>query len=162
MSLADTIEKDNRIPPRGFENAPFEAGGAPVVAHSYADGQYWDDSWFAAPVGATKAVASVYYQNLPRGYIEHLRDANVTNHWGNTLYSAWEATGRGAPVEMATGVLPLATFVKGDLDGDGHVNGTDLAILLGQWGSHDSPADLTAPRGVSAEDLAILLGAWTG
>src|SRR5690606_27146673 len=31
MALADTIEKDNRIPPRGFTNAAFEEGGAPVV-----------------------------------------------------------------------------------------------------------------------------------
>ena len=41
--LNNVVVKDNRIPPRGFTNAAFEAfDGAPVGA-TYADGQYWDD-----------------------------------------------------------------------------------------------------------------------
>lgn len=48
-----------------------------------------------------------------------------------------------------------------DLTGDGAVNGADLTVLLGSWGSCDGcPADLDGDGAVSAADLTILLGAW--
>lgn len=45
-----------------------------------------------------------------------------------------------------------------DLDGDGQVTSSDLAILLGSWGGTGA-ADLDG-GGVGASDLALLLGAW--
>jgi hypothetical protein len=48
----------------------------------------------------------------------------------------------------------------GDIDGDGNVNASDLAVLLGAWGGSTSAADLDASGTVDASDLAILLGAW--
>jgi hypothetical protein len=49
-----------------------------------------------------------------------------------------------------------------DLDDDGDVGASDLAILLGAWGpcSGTCPADLDDDGDVGASDLAILLGAW--
>lgn len=48
-----------------------------------------------------------------------------------------------------------------DLNGDGVVNGADLAILLGQWGGGAGTcADLNGDGVVNGADLAILLGAW--
>jgi hypothetical protein len=107
MVLADTIEKDNRIPPRGFDNAAFAAAGAPVVKASYADGQHWDDVTFPIPQGATEAVVTAYYQSTPRHYIEALRDGNVTDNWGERLHQLWTATGKGAPLPMASVSLAL-------------------------------------------------------
>jgi len=46
-----------------------------------------------------------------------------------------------------------------DLDGDGSINGSDLALLLGAWGGAGS-ADLDLDGVVGGGDLAILLGAW--
>ncbi|MFZ9882635.1 MAG: lamin tail domain-containing protein [Phycisphaerales bacterium] len=46
-----------------------------------------------------------------------------------------------------------------DLDSDGQVGASDLAILLGAWGGSGS-ADLDGDGQVGASDLAILLGAW--
>ncbi len=108
MALADTIEKDNRIPPRGFTNAAFEAGGAPAVGATYADGQYWSDVRFQIPAGALRAEVALFYQSLPRYYIEELRDGNVTDDWGEILHDLWVETGRGEPIEMAARSLPLA------------------------------------------------------
>ena len=162
MALADTIEKDNRIPPRGFENAAFEAGGAPVVGHSYADGQYWDDSYFAVVAGAARAEVSVMYQNLPRDYIEHLRDGNHTNTQGMTLWTLWNATDRGAPIKMVSTKIQLVEALSGDVNGDDHVDGSDLAYLLSAWGTIDSPADLDGNRIVDGPDLAIVIAGWTG
>jgi len=108
MALADTIEKDNRIPPRGFDAARFETAGAPVVGWTYADGQHWDDRGFAIPPGAVAADVTAYYQSTPREYVEALRDGNVTDAWGTTLHDVWTATGRGAPIAMTSQALTLA------------------------------------------------------
>ncbi|MBX3355004.1 MAG: hypothetical protein KF724_04825 [Phycisphaeraceae bacterium] len=50
-----------------------------------------------------------------------------------------------------------------DLNGDGVVNGADLAILLGLWGPAGAGtcADLNGDGIVDGADLAILLGAWS-
>jgi hypothetical protein len=55
--------------------------------------------------------------------------------------------------------------IPGDLNGDGVVNGADLAILLGCWGDVTNPAcapaDLNADGTVNGADLAVQLGNWT-
>lgn len=107
MALADIIVKDNRIPPRGFSNAAFEDCGGPVVGATYADGQYWDDVAYPIVRGATRAEVTAYYQNLPRHYIEALRDGNHTDDWGQVLYDLWEKTGKGAPIPMVSASLPI-------------------------------------------------------
>lgn len=58
-------------------------------------------------------------------------------------------------------VTPIAAIL-GDLNGDSKVNGPDLAVLLGAWGTDNAAADLNHDGVVNAADLAILLGAWTG
>ena len=47
-----------------------------------------------------------------------------------------------------------------DFTGDGVVDGADLAILLGAWGTNDPAADLSGNGVVDGADLSILLGAW--
>ncbi|MBL9119529.1 MAG: right-handed parallel beta-helix repeat-containing protein [Phycisphaerae bacterium] len=47
-----------------------------------------------------------------------------------------------------------------DLDGSGHVDAADLAMLLGAWNSVGSEFDLNGDCLVDASDLAVLLGAW--
>ena len=47
-----------------------------------------------------------------------------------------------------------------DITGDGMVNGTDLAALLGVWGTANPAADLDGDGTVGGGDLAMLLGCW--
>jgi len=49
-----------------------------------------------------------------------------------------------------------------DLDGNGAVDGADLAVLLGKWGAscENCPADLNQDGTIGGADLAIVLGAW--
>lgn len=54
--------------------------------------------------------------------------------------------------------LPAACL--GDLNGDGTVDASDLATVLGAWGTADAAADLDHDGTVAAADLAIVLGAW--
>jgi hypothetical protein len=50
----------------------------------------------------------------------------------------------------------------GDINGDGHVNGADLAGILSRWGTDDSAGDLDGNGIVDGGDLAFLLMGWTG
>ena len=64
----------------------------------------------------------------------------------------------GASVDM--GCYELASLpCPGDFDGNGIVDGADLATLLGQWGEAGS-ADLNEDGLVDGADLAQLLGDW--
>ncbi|MBX3355005.1 MAG: hypothetical protein KF724_04830 [Phycisphaeraceae bacterium] len=57
---------------------------------------------------------------------------------------------------------PCPASCSPDLNGDGVVNGADLAILLGQWGSSNGGcADLNSDGVVNGSDIAILLGNWS-
>ena len=50
----------------------------------------------------------------------------------------------------------------GDLNGDGLVDGADLGLLLGAWGSTtNAAADLNGDGIVDGADLGLLLGDWT-
>ena len=53
--------------------------------------------------------------------------------------------------------------ILGDLNDDGHVNGIDLAIVLGNWGACGAGgcvADIDRDGWVNGVDLAIVLGSW--
>ena len=159
LALANKKYKDNRIPPRGFTNAAFAAAGCPPVGYAYADGQYWDDTLFAVPAGATQAVVSVWYQTTSREYAEFLRDANVTDSTGQTLHALWTSLGKSAPVNMDTASIQLQPANPADLNGDGIVNGADLGMLLGNWG-HPGVTDLNGDGTTDGADLGFLLGHW--
>ncbi|MDA0802993.1 MAG: hypothetical protein O2819_04460 [Planctomycetota bacterium] len=60
---------------------------------------------------------------------------------------------------------PPDNGVLGDIDGDGAVSGSDLALLLSAWGQSGGAAgaaDIDGSGLVDAGDLSILLAAWTG
>lgn len=74
--------------------------------------------------------------------------------------------GAGSLVEAAVDdfavVVPgCPAVVIGDLDGNGVVEGADLALLLGAWGTAGGPADLDDDGTVGGSDLAVLLGNWS-
>jgi hypothetical protein len=93
--------KDNRIPPRGFTNAAFEAFDGAPVGESFADGQYWDDVTYPVGSAAVGAEVTLYYQTASREYVEFLRDTNTTNAAGNLLFDLWDDHGKSEPVAMA-------------------------------------------------------------
>lgn len=56
--------------------------------------------------------------------------------------------------------VELGTLCTADIDGNGTVDGIDLATLLGNWGTANAIADLDSNGIVDGIDLAIVLGAW--
>lgn len=165
--LNNKLYKDNRIPPRGFNNAAFaQFGGAPIGA-AYADGQYWDDSLYSLPPSAVRAEIALYYQSTSKEYVEFLRDANTTNTKGQDLFNLWSANNRCPPELMETAtvnLLPLA----GDIDGDWDVDAQDAAlfvnVLLGLDATppYVSRSDLTGNGSADGADVQLFAAALLG
>jgi len=109
LSLNNVRLKDNRIPPRGFTNAAFQAfDGAPVGA-TYADGQYWDEVEYPVGSGAVQADVKLYYQTASREYVEFLRDQNTTTAAGEILFDLWTQVDKSTPVLMAQTLVETDT-----------------------------------------------------
>ncbi len=100
FALNNMVVKDNRIPPRGFTNANFEAIQAAPVGYSYIDGDYSDETTYIVPETTDRVVVKLLYQTTSKEYIEFLRDKNVTNTKGQDLYNKWVANGKSTPVVM--------------------------------------------------------------
>ena len=68
-------------------------------------------------------------------------------------------------VEAAVDSVGLEIIICGedvfaDLNGDGVVDGADLAIVLGVWGTSGPLGDLNGDLTVNGADLSLVLGAW--
>jgi hypothetical protein len=165
--LNDRVYKDNRIPPRGFANAAFaEFGGSPVE-YSYADGQYWDDTYYSVPVGAVRAEVTLSYQSTDKEFMDFLLEKNKTDSSGQTMYDIWVNNDRCPPVEMASMELGLSPVGPAcDLDGSGTVDFMDVAVFGPFWGNDCSleacgNANLDdSDQEINAADLAVIAADW--
>ncbi|MHC4094528.1 MAG: hypothetical protein ACYSU3_00590 [Planctomycetota bacterium] len=164
FTLNNKVYKDNRIPPRGFTNDAYEDFGGAPVAYSYADGQYWDDTYYAIPPSAVSAQVTLYYQSTSKEFVEFLRDENTTNSDGQYLYDLWNDNDKCPPEVMQT--VSITSLLLADLDGNGGVDFLDLAIFASYYGNDcvapDScgNANLDGINGVDSSDLAIFVDAW--
>lgn len=83
----------------------------------------------------------------------------------NSAIMVWQGTPSSNDIFAARvasdGTLGAAEAPAGDLNGDGLVNGIDLATLLSQWGGSGS-GDLDGDGTIGGGDLATLLSGWTG
>ncbi|MDX2146911.1 MAG: multiheme c-type cytochrome [Planctomycetota bacterium] len=136
--LNNVVLKDNRIPPRGFTNANFNAVQADVVGYAYADGQFWDDTRFTPPVGTRSAEVAIYYQTTSKEYIEFLRDTNTTNNAGRVAYEQWVQFGKSAPALMDAGTLAICTA---DFNADGQSDFFDYLDFVQAFAAEEPAAD---------------------
>jgi hypothetical protein len=98
--LNNTVIKDNRIPPRGYDTTTWDQPGLRPVGATYADGQYWDETRYALPAdsNAVRVQASLYYQTASREYVEFLKANGGVD--GEALFDLWERT-PSPPILMA-------------------------------------------------------------
>ncbi|MFO0827758.1 MAG: M12 family metallo-peptidase [Phycisphaerales bacterium] len=132
----------------------FDVQGLGLVASPWGLALSGDGRAVLAPSATSSSTVNGY--NVNTGYTERtyrVYPADAPNATAIVVApaSATDLNGNLIPDECES---PL-----GDLNGDGHVNGADLGILLGAWGS--PAADLNGDGTTDAADLAILLGAWT-
>jgi hypothetical protein len=99
--LNDVITKDNRIPPKGFNNEAFKARLCEPVGAHYADGQFWHETQFTVPPGAKRVRIRLMYQSMSWEYLKFLVEENRTDDWGQKLYKTWTKTGKCQPSVMA-------------------------------------------------------------
>lgn len=147
--------KDNRIPPRGFDNAAFASVQAAPVNYTYADGQYWDDTSFAVAPGARRAEVRVFYQTTSREYIEFLRDRGGAA--GQTAYDQWALLGRSAPVEMDLGAIELC---RADFNRDGTLNLADFGAFQTAFALGDPRADFNGDGVLNLADFGAFQSAF--
>lgn len=157
--LSNKRYKDNRIPPRGFTNANFESVQAQPVAYTYADGDYWDDTQYTVPAGATKAEVRVFYQTTSKEYIEFLRDETLDGT-GQIVYDQWIATGMSPIVEMDFATINITNQCPADLTGDGTVNFFDVSAFLNAFAAQDPIADFTGDGLYNFFDVSAFLNAF--
>ncbi|MCB0190270.1 MAG: hypothetical protein KDE31_38620, partial [Caldilineaceae bacterium] len=113
IMLNNKVFQDNRIPPRGFTNAAFAARDMQPVGVSYADGQYWDTTYYPLHPDATEISVRLMYQTASAEYLDFLAsEANLavddavrgSTNWG-TLIADQRSKGIGKPVVMAAAHL---------------------------------------------------------
>lgn len=161
--LANAIVKDNRIPPPGYSATLAVQNQTAPVGATYVNGQNWDDTTYAIPLLAKKAVVTVYYQVTTREFIEYLRDANTTDNQGQLAYDLWVEHGMSIPVIMDIAELPV--YQPPDINRDGFVNIDDLVAVITAWGSCPSPpfpcpADVNRDGLVNIDDLVAVIVSW--
>ncbi len=84
---------------------------------------------------------------------------------GTTYYWGVTAFGLATQTNSMPQIASFVTRLRADLNGDGQVNSTDIAGLLGAWGPCPAPpsvcdADLNGDGGVNSSDLSQMLGSW--
>ena len=73
---------------------------------------------------------------------------------------SWGSAGFGTgTLNIAEGTIPCISPCPADLNHDGVVGGSDLGLMLGNWGS-SGIGDLDNSGLVNGADLGILLGSW--
>ena len=168
--LNSTVAKDNRIPPRGYDPNSFANFGGLPVDYSYEPGQYWDDTSYEVPIGATSAQITLYYQSTSKEFIEFLRDENndPNNNLGQVMYDLWDANGKCPPELMQQIQIDLTpNTVPADLDLDFDVDFDDLTQFFENWLAVDcvlpedcGRADLIDDGTVNNLDFAEFASYW--
>jgi len=169
IALHNTIIRDTRLPPRGFQPLP---GHEPVgVDYSGGEGgalRHWDDAryTFRLPTTARGRMTlrvRARFQVTTREYVEFLASENRTDDRGRELLRRYEASGRAAPFDMAeaTSVIMLPSGntdagVDGGVDGgSGSMDGSIAPAEAGGGCSCHTAGDGRSTRGGAS---ALLLG----
>lgn len=151
LVLNNVVISDNRIPPMGFTNTAADAVQSGAIGHTYADGQYWDDTTYAIPAGSRKAQVTVYYQTSSKQYMEFLRDnANAgEDNPGQIAYDAWVTFGKSAPVAMDQSTINFICAC--DWNADGTLNAQDFFDFIA--GFFSGNADYNHSGSTNSQDF---------
>lgn len=114
-------------------------------------GTYKGDNSTCATVTCPPPLGAACFAN---GFCLQLTQADAI-----TAGAAWKGPGTTCADGNGNGTADACERI-GDLNGDGKVNGADLGIMLGEFGTASSRSDLDRNGTVNGADLGILLGNW--
>ncbi|HXH27836.1 MAG TPA: hypothetical protein VNL37_02260 [Candidatus Polarisedimenticolia bacterium] len=143
FALNNTVHKDDRIPPLGFDyDTALERNALPVPDSQFGNPgpggkfDHWDTTAYDIPTGARSAVVRLLYQSTSWEYIQFLwkqsdgtfapgsnppcDTSSFLGCEGVNLLDAWLNTGMSAPFEMASttaNVTAIALSAPGDASG---------------------------------------------
>lgn len=83
--------------------------------------------------------------------------------WPSSISSEQLSANLEAAIRAAIVISPRLVCTNpcpADFNGDGVVDGSDLAMLLGDWGLEGSAYDITGDGRLDGADLSIMLGTW--
>jgi len=153
--------------------SPMPGGGVAVACFSGNYGVYFFDA-----NGQPRQDIPSYHRTLgPWGGVSPRGCYPLGN--GEVMYAGGTVVGAFNPVTGddrtivnsvggTSGTVALSSFhwiskverCPVDLTCDGQVDGQDLGVLLGSWGSFGVPADVNGDGTVDGQDLGVLLGNW--
>ncbi len=141
LALHDAVIKDSRIPPAGML-ATLATRPVGVSWFTQSDGglRDYDEATFTIPLASAlthgakvKVIARLLYQSTTPEYIQFLATENRTDDAGRRLLEIYNATGKGAPIQMveAEGELTISRLA-GTAGGAGGAGGGGSNELVGR------------------------------
>lgn len=128
----------------------------------------WEKADFAGSytitIATDPALTQIVFQQtgLPASPTSFLVPAGALAPGATYYWSVTADNGNGFTL-ADSGPFSLSTQHPADLNGDGAVNGGDIAAVLNQWGAVGAvPEDLNNDGVVSGADIAVILNGWTG
>jgi hypothetical protein len=155
--VADTIAPNIKL----VEQVPSNGGGPFVVRTEVFDGTTSDRGYDDKGVFLVYTVNGGKPQTVPMAWSGNSLWRGVIPAQGacktvEYFVRAFDASNNVANSPVKSFVTGGSCGIPGDLDGDGDVDGGDLATLLNSWGQ-GGPADLNGDGTVDAADMAVLL-----
>ncbi len=129
-----------------------------VIAATWNLWGQFPNPWAFSTGGLPMASTLCLFADLAAGRSESVYVANM--YFGDTMLTDTQIAALGGA--DADGILfTTPPPCPGDANGDGSVNGADLSVLLGQFGTSVTPntgADFNGDGQVNGADLSVLLG----
>lgn len=153
----------------GFLPEPFLDWGTAEGINNLGEIVGWDASNSANGIPSVGWYRGLYGLKLklndliidPDG-IWDIRVPLAINDAGQIVGIAVKIDENGIPIPGVAFLLtPVVSMpCVGDLNTDGVVNGSDLLLLLNDWGADRSVADINSDGAVNGSDLLLMLNAW--
>lgn len=125
--------------------------GTSSALQTYNSPMHAQSAYFSNSMSHSFGLPASFFQDSDQSYVAMAlyRSSTLQIHNAGTLKPTLVVTYEG-------GEPPCL----GDFDGDGVVGGTDLASILGYWGSDNPTFDLDESGTVDGADLTIILARW--
>ena len=137
---------------------PVEVPGDPIPEPELICGDGW-----AAMVGVDVIMVPLVTEAVQEPDVQPIFRHRIINPLDQIICgeAAWPETPCLLHLSTtAPSYAPAVEPCQGDFNGDGRIDGADLALLLVEWNSTDSFADLNCDSLVDGGDLSLLLSNW--